>query len=136
MRHIAMIVAGVALAAGMPALAAKVDRVAAAEAKLAKALEGRVAGEPVRCLPLSQVRESTVYDRTAIVYRVGRKLYVNRPDDAFALNDDDVLVTWTTGSQLCNIDVVRLVDRQMGFQRGFVMLGKFVPYSRVEQALN
>jgi hypothetical protein len=49
------------------------------EAQLAKALDGRVAGEPVNCLSLRSIRSSRIIDRTAIVYQVGNTLYVNRP---------------------------------------------------------
>lgn len=102
------------------------------EAKLAKMLEGRVAGEPVRCLPTFSMRESTVIDKTAIVYRAGSKLYVNRPRaGASSLNDDDILLTKLHGSQLCNIDKVDLIDRSSRMWSGFVSLGEFVPYERV-----
>jgi hypothetical protein len=102
------------------------------EAKLTKMLEGRVAGKPVKCLPTYTMRDSTVIDKTAIVYRAGSKLYVNRPrSGADQLNDDDILVTKLYGSQLCNIDKIDLVDRGSQMWSGFVLLGDFVPYERV-----
>lgn len=102
------------------------------EAKLAKMLEGRVAGKPVKCLATYSMRDSTVINGTAIVYRSGSKLYVNRPTSgAEQLDDDDILVTKLHGSQLCNIDKVDLVDRGSRMWSGFVMLGDFVPYERV-----
>ncbi len=105
------------------------------EAQLAKMLEGRVAGKPVRCLSTPLLRDSTVIDKTAIVYRSGSKLYVNRPrSGADQLDDDDILVTKLYGSQLCNIDKVDLVDRGSRMWSGFVMLGDFVPYERVKSA--
>jgi hypothetical protein len=70
---------GALLLAGLPAQARpgpKID----AEAKLAKALEGRVAGEPVDCLTLRDIRSSRVINRTAILYETrGGVVYVNRP---------------------------------------------------------
>lgn len=105
------------------------------EAELAKMLEGRVAGKPVKCLSSAQLRDSTVVDRTAIVYRLGSKLYVNRPrSGAEQLNDDDILVTQIYGSQLCNVDKIDLVDRASRMWSGFVLLGDFVPYERVKSA--
>ena len=134
-------VTGALLIGAVPAIAqtAKIDRAAAAQArydsKLAKALEGRVAGEPVRCINLRSIRSSTIIDKTAIIYEVGNKLYVNRPaGGASSLGSDDVLVTKTSGSQLCDIDIVRLIDRSNHFPTGFVSLGKFVPYSKVAKA--
>lgn len=105
------------------------------EAELAKMLEGRVAGEPVRCLPSSRLDQSTVIDKTAIVYRSGSRLYVNRPrGGADQLSDDEILVTKIYGSQLCNIDKIDLVDRTSRMWSGFVVLGDFVPYTKVKAA--
>lgn len=102
------------------------------EAELAKMLDGRIAGKPVKCISNYQVQNSTVIDKTAIVYRVGSKLYVNRPrSGATSLDDDDILVTKLYGSQLCNIDKVDLVDRGSRSWSGFVILDEFVPYERV-----
>ena len=81
------------------------------EARLDKLLAGRVAGTPVNCLNLRDIQGSQIIDKTAIVYRVGNKLYVNRPrGGAYQLDDDDILVTKTIGTQLCRIDIVRLVE--------------------------
>lgn len=102
------------------------------EAKLAKLLEGRVAGKPVPCITLHGSDGSEVIDGTAIVYKgPGGRYYVNRPrGGADSLHRDDVLVTKTSTSQLCNTDVVTLVDSLSRFQRGFVNLGDFVPYAK------
>lgn len=101
------------------------------EARLDRMLEGRVAGKPVDCIALSDIRSSQIIDRTAIVYEVGNKLYVNRPrNGASQLDRDDVLVTNTVTGQLCRIDLVRLVDRNGRFPRGVVSLDSFVPYAK------
>ncbi|OYW16069.1 MAG: hypothetical protein B7Z39_02640 [Novosphingobium sp. 12-64-8] len=102
------------------------------EEQLAKMLEGRVAGAPVDCIFMPTVSSSRVIDKTAIVYDAGRTLYVQRPKTgAESLDDNDVLVTRLTGSQLCSIDTVQLYNRGVGnFWRGFVGLDKFVPYTR------
>lgn len=105
------------------------------EQQLAKTLEGRVAGEPVDCIYNPQVTSTRIYDKTAIVYDSGSTIYVNRPDAGLSsLDDDDIMVTRTFGSQLCSIDIVRMVDRSGGFFRGSVSLGKFVPYKKVKVA--
>ena len=139
MRTLSAIVAGVALLGAMPVFAKGEDwraaRAAKAEAKLAKKLEGRVAGTPVRCISLPTIRSSTVIDGKAIIYDAGNVIYVNIPaNGASTLDDDDILVTNTTGSQLCDLDIVRLVDRSSHFQTGFVSLDKFVPYRKVSVA--
>jgi hypothetical protein len=113
------------------------DRVnARGEAKLAKALEGRVAGKPVSCINLSSIQSTEIMDGTAIVYRMsGNKLYVNRPRGGeFLLDHDRIMVTNTYGSQLCRLDLVRLVDRSSHFPFGAVGLGDFVPYTKPPKA--
>ncbi len=102
------------------------------EAQLARELEGRVAGEPVDCISLRQVRSSRIIDDTAIVYDAGSTIYVNRPRaGAESLDRWDILVTRLYSDRLCSIDTVRLVDQGSRFETGFVFLGDFVPYRRV-----
>jgi hypothetical protein len=131
MRVIASLLIGAALAA-TSAVAATPQQTAKAQAKLEKALEGRVAGKPVNCISLSSIQSTQIIDGTAILYRTsGNRLYVNRPAiGASSLDDDDILVTRTSMSQLCNVDVVHLIDRTGFFQHGFVGLGEFVPYTK------
>jgi len=119
------------LAAAAPSLAA--DRTAQrGEQQLAKIVADRIAGKPVNCIRLHDVRSSQVLDGTAIVYEgLGGRLYVNRPDiGAESLRRDDILLTKTWGDELCHIDTVRLLDRGSRFEHGFVGLGEFVPYDR------
>ncbi len=124
------LVLGAAMIAA-PAVAAPRDT---PEQQLEKLLKDRTPGEPVNCISLSSSNSSQIIKGKAIVYRVGGKLYVNEPrSGAESLNDDDILVTKMYGSQLCSIDVVNLVDRSSRFPRGFVSLGKFVPWTKVKQ---
>lgn len=119
-----------AILAAAPGPAAARERLAP-DAQLAKLLDGRVAGNPQDCITLSSVTSSQVIDKTAIVYRIGDTLWVNRPKiGAESLGDDDILVTKTTGSQLCSIDTVELRDRTSHMYSGFVSLGEFTPYRR------
>jgi hypothetical protein len=102
------------------------------EAQLARALHDRIAGKPVDCLNLHDIRSSQIIDRTAILYETtGGTLYLNRPDSGqSSLNRGDVLVTDTHSHQLCSIDVVRLYDTSSRMQTGVVFLGEFVPYRK------
>jgi hypothetical protein len=114
-----------------PALAARDDP----DTQLQKALAGRVAGKPTDCISLPNAQSSQIIRGKAIIYRSGGRLYVNEPQSgASSLRDDDILVTRVTGSQLCSIDSVNLIDRASQVQHGFVILGKFVPYSRPAKA--
>lgn len=123
------------LAAFLAALAAVTAASAARltpDEQLAKAIEGRVAGEPVKCIHLRDIRGTRVIDKTAIVYdTLGPTLYVNRPAAGAAfLRDDMILVTDTHSSELCNIDIVKLMDPGSKMLSGTVGLGDFVPYTK------
>jgi hypothetical protein len=124
--------AGAATLASAPAMAVPRDP---PQVQLQKLLAGRVAGTPVDCIDLRSASSTQIIDGTAIVYRVGRKLYVNQPRaGASSLDDDDIMVTRTFGSRLCSVDTVHMVDRAARIPRGFVMLGKFVPYTKPKPA--
>lgn len=79
------------------------------EQRLAKMLEGRVAGEPQNCMPNLRNAQLTVIDGTALVYKTGGTLYVNVPRDAEQLSDNDALVTSPTANRLCRTDIVRTI---------------------------
>ena len=98
------------------------------EARLARVLEGRVAGEPVDCIQLSRVNSTQIIDKTAIVYDAGSTLYVNRPRAGLeSLDRWDTLVTKSFSSQLCKVDVVRLFESGSRMETGTLFLGDFVP---------
>lgn len=124
--------AGLALAAiGLvttPALAG--DERLSGEAKLAKMLEGRVAGEPQSCIRTFPTANLKIIDGTALVYKQGSTLWVNVPDYPNSLDDSDALLTRTHGTQLCNTDVVTTFDPAFGHFTGNVFLGEFVPYRK------
>ncbi len=106
MRKLITLLAGTLMLGGV-AQASPQDR----EAELARALEGRVAGEPVSCIEPAPVRSSRIIPDTAIIYDAGGVIYVNRPDNgADQLNQWDTMVTRTPGTRLCNIDTVTMVD--------------------------
>lgn len=130
---VATLAAGAVMSAS-PAMAGKPMPKMTGEERLAKMLEGREAGKPVNCITLSQVTQTTVIDKTAIVYHVGSTLYVNRPTNADLLDNDDILVTRLWGSQLCSVDTVQLHDRSGGHMwSGFVGLREFVPYKKAKK---
>ena len=130
MRKLVLSLASFAVAAtAAPAIAAK----ASPEQKLARELEGRVAGDPVRCINLRNVRSTRIIDDTAIVYDAGSTLYVTRPrGGAESLDSWDILVTKLHSSQLCSIDTVHLHDAGSRMLSGIVFLGDFVPYRKVK----
>lgn len=121
------LIGGMLIAATLPVQAARLDP----EARIAKALEGRVAGKPVDCIPQYRIQSSEIFEKTGIIYKAGRTWYLNRP--VFGrnfLDRGDVLLTDTRSSDLCSIDVVRLLDSGSHLSSGLLGLGQFVPYTR------
>ena len=129
MRNKLLALAAAAVAISAPAYAGQ-SIAEKGEAKLAKMLEGRVAGEPVNCVSGWNSSRLQVIDETAIVYDAGSTIYVARPTSPRSLDRDDILVSTRTGSQICANDSMRTVDRNGGFTTGVVFLDKFVPYTK------
>jgi len=125
------LVAAAALLTG-PALEAKPKLTP--QQRLEKLLDGRVAGRPTHCISTFDSREMQILDKTAIVYGWGNTIWVNTPRNAQDLDDDNILVTHTSGSQLCSLDIVTTLDRGSHFFNGSISLGEFVPYRRVAKA--
>lgn len=121
----------IAIAAGLVAAPIEAAR-PTGEEQLAKLIEGRVAGEPQRCLPtLSGSTPLTVIDKTAIVYKQGNKVWVNRTAHPEDLDDDDILVIRKFGSSsLCRSDLITQADRFTGMFSGTIFLQDFVPYEK------
>lgn len=127
MRATLCLIGAMLMTAALPVQAARL----APEARIAKELQGRVAGKPVSCIPLRQIQSSQIFERTAILYKVGRTWYLNRPTSgASFLDSDDILVTDTHSPDLCNVDIVRLIDQGSHFPSGSLGLGQFVPYTK------
>ena len=99
--------------------------------ELDKLLVGREPGRPVHCISTFDSREMRVLDKTAIVFGWGNTIWVNTPRNAEHLDDDDILLTQTSGSQLCDLDIVQTLDRSSQFFNGSLSLGRFVPYRRI-----
>jgi hypothetical protein len=129
MKTLSLILAGSALAlAGITAASAATP--AENEAKLARMLEGRTAGEPVSCISALNSNRIEVIEDVGIVYDAGETIYVARPTNPDALGRNDVVVIDRHGGQLCTSDVIRTVDRYQGYTTGAVFLDKFVPYTK------
>lgn len=102
------------------------------EEQLAKLIEGRVAGQPQRCISTFGSGNLTVIDKTAIVYKAGKKVWVNRTAYPESIDDDDILIIRKFGdsSRLCRLDNITLADRFSGMFSGAIFLGDFVPYEK------
>jgi hypothetical protein len=134
------IAAALAFSAALPA-SAQGDVETTAEAapetkgdkRLAKLLEGRVAGEPQRCIRTMPNQRMQTIDRTAYVYGSGNTIYVQRTRDPGSIDDNDALVSRRfIASELCKLDMMTTVDPVTGIFTGAVFFDDFVPYTRVK----
>ena len=103
-------------------------------ARLADALEGRVAGPPVDCVSQRDLRGNRSAGESAILFDgPGDVVYVNRPPAGCpTLDSGRFLVTNTPSGRLCRGDIVTVVDPLNGTQYGGCGLGDFVPYRRTD----
>ena len=138
MRHpiivtIATIGLALLIAAEAAAAPARPEIPATLSPKLAKALEGRVAGAPVSCVNLQRMRSSQIVDETAVIYEESRsRWYVNFPEggNCPGLTRDRAIATRTPSNQLCRNDLIRVFDPVTPIQYGSCALGAFVPYTK------
>ncbi|MFO7325718.1 MAG: hypothetical protein DIU62_008385 [Pseudomonadota bacterium] len=114
------------------AVADAADRKEQNEARLARMLEGRVAGEPVNCITAFRTSGLMVLENVGLVYDAGEVIYVARPRDPEGLGPDDIVIMERSGSQICTTDIIRTIDRATGFHSGVVFIDKFVPYRKAE----
>lgn len=131
------LIAALAVSALALSAASSVDAKAkkTGEEQLAEILKGRVAGTPVSCINTWRNDNMSIVDNTAIVYRDGRTIYVNRTQNPQSLDWDDILVIRKqTGNELCRLDHVSTIDRTGGFMTGVVFLTDFVPYTLPKDA--
>ena len=104
------------------------------EKRLAKLLEGREAGEPVRCIRSFPNDRMRTIDRTAYVYGSGKTIYVQRTRHPNRIDDTDALVSRRFNStQICRMDVTHTIDPFLGMFTGAVFFTDFVPYTRVDE---
>ena len=124
-----------AAAAGLMAVPAQADEAepTRGEAKLAKLLDGRVAGEPQNCISTTGSRSLRQIDGTALTYRDGDTVWVNYTRNPADIDDSEIMVIKRFSStSLCRSDQIRLVDRTAGFLSGLIFLDDFVPYTKVD----
>ena len=130
MKSLALILTAGALALTGTTAASAETRAEKNEAMLARMLEGRTAGEPVKCISALNSNRIRVIDHVGIVYDAGRTIYVARTTNPNQLDHWEVPVIERFGSQLCTNDIMRTVDRGSGHITGVLFLNDFVPYTR------
>ena len=98
---------------------------------MTKALAGKVAGQPVDCLPTYRTNDMSIIDDNTILFRDGRNLvYRNDPPGGCSpmSRSGYTLLTRSSSSQTCRGDIVRVVDLTSHITVGSCSLGDFIPY--------
>ena len=126
--------AAAALSLAVPAVAqdrAERDR-QRSDTAFAELVEGRAAGEPVSCITAFDSNRVRVVEHVGITYERGDTIWVARARNPRNLDNWDVPVIERFGSQLCNTDVRRTIDRGSGMFSGVLFLDQFVPYREID----
>lgn len=109
---------------------AKQGRSPEAQEKLAKALAGRTAGEPVNCI--SERARMQIVDDWTILFRDRGTVYVQQPyGGCHGLTNSMSLIRRGFGTtRICSGDINSIVDLRTGFGTGACTYSEFVPYRK------
>lgn len=129
MRAIPLLIAAAALT-GCMTQPQPPTRSAEGQAEFLKLTAGKVAGQPVTCLPSYQRNDMVTIDDGTVAFRNGRTVYVNKLLGECSGLDSGfyTLVTTSSGSGLCRGDIARVTDIRTGMMAGSCAIGDFVPY--------
>lgn len=108
------------------------EELSRSEKRLARVMERyQPTGEVRHCVPLRNLRESTVIDDQTIFFRgMGRKAYMNRmPNKCPRLAFEERFMYSTSISQLCRHEIITVLDA-FGRQWGSCGLGVFEEMER------
>ena len=130
LKALSITAASLALAVSAAPLAAQDQtREERAEQAFQELVEGRTAGEPIRCISTFQSNRLRVEEYVGLVYERGDTIWVARARNPRSLDRWDVPVIERYGSRLCTNDVMRTIDRTSGMFSGALTLGDWVPYT-------
>lgn len=133
MRNLSLVLIIAALAACTTAPQPE-TRSARAEARLQELLAGKVAGQPLSCLPNYRSDDMIVIDDNTVLFRHSSNL-VYRSDLQGACSNLGsghyaLLTQRGGGTGLCRGEIAQVVDVQNNITVGTCSFGDFVPYSR------
>lgn len=98
--------------------------------KLANALAGRTAGQPVDCI--NERSKMQVVDDGTILFRDRGIVYVQRPHGGcYGLTSGMSLIRAAFGTtRICSGDINQIVDVRTGFGTGACTYSEFIPYRK------
>lgn len=107
-------------------------RTAEGQALFDKVTAGRVAGQPISCLPHYRADDMVRIDDSTIAFRDGNTVYVNHliGECAGLTSGFYALVTKSNGSGLCRGDIADVRDVSTGMIVGSCAIGDSTPYKR------
>lgn len=110
------------------------ERTAQAETALAKALQGRTAGEARPCIALSDMGATRIIDRRTILFEgTGDTVWRNDlPQACAGLAPGRAIITRSTTAMLCSGDMVEVIEPVSMTAFGTCGLGRFTPYRKGE----
>lgn len=121
------LLAALALLAGSASTAADAP---AFGPKLQARLKGRVAGEPVSCVPFTSRTRTSVADRNAVIVSRGQETYYVNFPACSALREDRALVIDGDKRRVCQGDSMMVMNLESGITYGSCEMGPFIPYER------
>lgn len=134
LQYLAIAAVGATLLASCSTPPARVTRTAEAQRALDRALAGRVAGKPVRCISNYPSANMQIIDDWTILFKDGRTIYLQNPRGGCPGIEShrNIMVTRLFGTnQRCSGDINHLVDPTSGIAGGSCIFGPFVPYRKV-----
>ena len=101
-------------------------------AKLEETLAGYTPGKPVNCVENRDLRGPEAYGEHTLLFRTSRKLIwqTETSGSCDAVAHGDALITNQFSSRLCQGDIARTANLQVGFESGSCAIGEFVPYRK------
>lgn len=102
--------------------------------RLAEAIEGRVAGPPVDCIPnYRTATQMQIIDDNTLVFHDGNTVYLQNPPGGcrgITLSGYTLVTRQFGSSQMCRGDINNLVDIRNGMLGGSCVFGSFIPYRK------
>lgn len=104
---------------------------ARADADMARALEGRVAGAPQDCVSNTALQSPQIIDNDTILYTQGGRVWRNElPTACPNLSPYNTMIVEVHGAQLCRNDRFRVIEPGANIPGPYCLLGQFTPYTR------
>ncbi len=132
MRVILFALAGAGLAACSTATEPPM-RSADAQAKYLRAIDGKVAGPTMNCLPSYSADDMQVIDDQTLVFRQSASRVVvanlNGSCDNLGVPGFALLTRQPGGSGMCSGDIAQVINTGSGMTAGSCVIGSFTPYT-------